>query len=282
MITPSVQRMVETRVFSWASPLVVVQPCVAQWVADHRPATNTTPRTADKSCTAASNQWLPAEGVGRHDSHTFIPFTVLSSTTMGSEDHSRDGDTRSILLEAAYHTLCEHGFAEFSLRKVATQAGKSRGLVHYHFDSKTDLLTSMLDYLIGQFEARFDDAGDRTAIERLDDILEWIAFGPALFGRDGDDYFTAIFELRAQAPYDEAIRDRLTRNYETVRDRIATVIETGIDDGELVEVDPRSTATFIVTAVDGARNTDLTLDSDETVETTLSAIEQFVFESLKS
>ena len=200
---------------------------------------------------------------------------------MDSDDRARTNDTQSLLVEAAYHTLCEYGYAEFSLRKVADDAGKSRGLVHYHYESKNDLLASLLDYLIGRFEDRFEESAGTSAIERLDDVLDWVAFGPALFGRDGRDYFTAIFELRAQAPYDDALRERLTRNYETVRDRIATVIRTGIDHGELVAVEPRTTATFIVVSVDGARNTDLTMDTDGTVETTLSAIEEFVFESLR-
>ncbi|WP_396612831.1 TetR/AcrR family transcriptional regulator [Haloferax sp. S1W] len=201
---------------------------------------------------------------------------------MDSDDHTRENDTQSLLMEATYHTLCEYGYAEFSLRKVADEAGKSRGLVHYHYESKNDLLASLLDSLIERFEARFEDSEGTSAIQRLDNILDWVAFGPALFGRDSRDYFMAIFELRAQAPYDEAIRERLTRNYETVRSRVAAVIQAGIDDGELVPVDPQSTATFIVVSVDGARNTDLTLDTDEAVETTLTAIEEFVFESLRT
>jgi AcrR family transcriptional regulator len=193
-----------------------------------------------------------------------------------------DRDTHSLLMEAAYHTLCEHGYAEFSLRKVAAEADKSRGLVHYHYDSKTDLLVSLLDYLIGRFEDRFEDRPTQSAVDRLDDVLEWVAFGPRLFGRDGDAYFTAIFELRAHAPYHDALCERLTQNFETVRDRVAAVIEAGIDDGEFVPVEPLPTATLLVVAVDGARNTDLTMNTEETVDATLSAIETFVFDSLRA
>lgn len=201
---------------------------------------------------------------------------------MGPDDQVPDGDTRSRLLEAAYHTLCDHGYAEFSLRKVAEEAGMSRGLVHYHFDSKTDLLISMLEYLVGQFEAHFEATRDAPPVDRLDDVLEWVAFGPDLFGRTGDDYFMAIFELRAQAPYHEPIRDRLTRNYETVRDRIASIIQTGIDEEEVMPVDPVKTATFVVVAIDGARNTDLTMDTEETVDATLSMIDTYLFDALRT
>jgi AcrR family transcriptional regulator len=202
--------------------------------------------------------------------------------TMAVDDPPDDTDTRSALLRAAYHTLCDHGYGAFSLRKVAAEADMSRGLVHYHYDSKSDLLVSLLEFLIDRFEARFEDPAGRSALDRLDAVLEWVAFGPSIFGRDGRDYFTAIFELRAQAPYDDRLRARLTANYETVRDRLAAIVREGVDDGDLAAVDPTTTATFLVTAVDGARNADLTMTTDGTVETSLSAIEQFVFRSLRS
>jgi len=99
-------------------------------------------------------------------------------------------------MEAAYETLCEHGYGDFSLRTVAAQADKRRGVVHYHHDSKTDLLVSLLDYLIGRVKGRSQDLSNRSAVDRLEDSLEWVAFGPRPFGRDGDTYFTAMFELR--------------------------------------------------------------------------------------
>lgn len=199
---------------------------------------------------------------------------------MGPDEHERADDTRTVLIEAAYHTLCEHGYAEFSLRKVADEADMSRGLVHYHFESKIDLLVSLLEYLVGRFEARFEAPEADAALDRLDEILEWVAFGPSLFGRDGDDYFMAILELRAQAPYEDAIRTRLTRNFETVRDRIASVIQSGIENGQLVAADPEQTATFVLAAVDGARNADLTMATDGTVDVALTAIDRFVFDAL--
>lgn len=197
-----------------------------------------------------------------------------------SADDPDGGDTHARLMEAAYHTLCDHGYADFSLRKVAAEAGKSRGLVHYHFDSKDDLLASLLDYLVREFESRFDgDESDRP-IDRLRDVLAWVAFGPELEGRDGDAYFTALFELRAQAPYDHDLRERLTRNYETVRDRCADAIRAGVEGGDFEAADPERTAAFLVSAVDGARNTELTLDADGTREAALASIEEFVSDVL--
>lgn len=197
-----------------------------------------------------------------------------------SADDLDGGDTHALLMEAAYHTLCDYGYADFSLRKVAAEAEKSRGLVHYHFDSKDDLLASLLDHLIREFESRFDGDGADRPIERLRAVLEWVAFGPELEGRDGDAYFTALFELRAQAPYDDELRKRLTRNYEAVRNRCADAIRTGVEDGEFEAVDPERTAAFLVSAVDGARNAELTLDADGTREAALAAIEEFVFDVL--
>jgi AcrR family transcriptional regulator len=79
-------------------------------------------------------------------------------------------------MEATYYTRCENGCTGLSLRKVAEEAEKSRGLVHYHYDSKSDLLASLLDYLVERFEVRFGEPEGASALddgalrERLADV----------------------------------------------------------------------------------------------------------------
>jgi len=41
----------------------------------------------------------------------FMPPSVVCLPTMGSNGRGGDGETQSLLMEAAYHTLCEHGYA---------------------------------------------------------------------------------------------------------------------------------------------------------------------------
>ncbi len=199
---------------------------------------------------------------------------------MSPDDADPDGDedTHEVLMEATYQTLAAEGYDALSLRAVADRADKSRGLVHYHFDSKQDLVLSLLDYLLDRLEADIDSPVWNDPEAALRSILERVGYGPA----DGDPeaYYRAMFALRGQAPFEPAIRERLTRNYLTLVDRLAALIEAGIQDGTFREVDPKATAAFLIVTVDGARTTELSLDVDDAREDVFAVLEAHVFPSL--
>lgn len=58
---------------------------------------------------------------------------------------ARGDATRAQILEAARHTLGEHGYAATTNRAVAERAGVQLSLVHYHFGGKRRLLAAVLE-----------------------------------------------------------------------------------------------------------------------------------------
>ncbi len=48
------------------------------------------------------------------------------------------------ILDAAQRVLSSEGFPGLTIAKVAAEAGVSRGLLHYYFESKEDMLAQML------------------------------------------------------------------------------------------------------------------------------------------
>jgi AcrR family transcriptional regulator len=71
------------------------------------------------------------------------------------------GDTRSRILAAARDLAVEKGFDEFTVEKVAEQAGVSRMTVYYQFGSKQELL-----------EALFDQIAEKGRIDRLPEAMK--------------------------------------------------------------------------------------------------------------
>lgn len=190
------------------------------------------------------------------------------------------GDTREVLLQATFTALCRHGYADLTLRKIAAESGKSRGLVHYHYDSKDHLIVALLEHLSNRFVDRIEDTNDEPPAERLDRLLRWLVVGPSTEDVNGRDYHKAIFELRAQAPYNEAIRAQLEENFGVTRDICEGIIRDGIRQGVFRPVDVDVTTGVILHAVASARDTELTLEDEEAVGTVLEALDQFVFPQL--
>ena len=198
----------------------------------------------------------------------------------GDEEFWDQFDTHEMIMEATVWVLSEEGFRGLTLRKVAERADKNRGLVHYYFDSKDDLLRSLLDHVFdGTKRLMGIDEADEP-IDKLWTALRFFAYGPGGIDEHGRHYQKAIFQLQALAAHDPELRRRFTRNYRYNVDLIASIIEEGLEAGAFRPVDPETTAVFLVATVDGARNTELSLDVDTTRETALDVVERYISETL--
>ena len=63
-------------------------------------------------------------------------------------------ERRREILGAFARVLADHGYAGATIAAVANEAGIAPGLVHHHFESKDDLLRSLLALLIERFRDR--------------------------------------------------------------------------------------------------------------------------------
>ena len=59
----------------------------------------------------------------------------------------RSAETREKLIEAAIAAICELGFSAITTTLIAERAGLSRGALQYHFETRFDLLSAVIDRL---------------------------------------------------------------------------------------------------------------------------------------
>jgi AcrR family transcriptional regulator len=80
------------------------------------------------------------------------PPTRLDRRTRAAR--AQKGDARERLLAAAAKLFAERGYRSASVDDVAAEAGFSKGAVYWHFDSKEDLLHTLIDERVrGRTEA---------------------------------------------------------------------------------------------------------------------------------
>ena len=82
-------------------------------------------------------------------------------------------DTRTKILEAALELFRERGFAEATMREIASRAGVASGLAYYYFDSKDAIVLAFYqraqEELAGQMEAAQQG---KTLKDRLQAMIE--------------------------------------------------------------------------------------------------------------
>ncbi|MFC4990446.1 TetR/AcrR family transcriptional regulator [Saliphagus infecundisoli] len=160
-------------------------------------------------------------------------------------------DSEQEIIEATYRTLCEYGYANLTMRRIADESELSKATIHYHYDSKDRLFKTFLERLYERYVDRLDEVSGETARDRLEALLTM-----ELADREADpciNFQTAMLEVRAQAPYNEDIQEMLSAFDEALISSLREMIADGIDAGEFDNsVDPDLAADLLTTTIKGA------------------------------
>lgn len=188
-------------------------------------------------------------------------------------------DTRQAIMEATYRALCEHGYAALTMQDIADELDKSKSLLHYHFDTKEDLLVAFIEFLLEEFEEKRAENAEAPPEKRLEEFVDWFVFAPEEDDRTA--FHIALLELRSQAPYTEAYREQLARSDRLVRETIVEIVEAGIESGEFrSDVDPESIARLVFATMDGARIRQATLAEAGYAAAVRDALYEYVLNDL--
>ncbi|GAA4967594.1 helix-turn-helix domain-containing protein [Pseudonocardia tropica] len=136
-------------------------------------------------------------------------------------DHEFDPDApaRDRILDAAEGLFAEHGFDATPTSRIAERAGVPKGLVHYYFRRKPDLLEALVERLPhpvhGADVAVAGDvlAGLRALVAALDRALDASSVLSHLLWREADTH--------------PVVRDALLRRSGELEDAVREVLATG-------------------------------------------------------
>lgn len=172
-----------------------------------------------------------------------------------------DPDVHTEIMEATHDALCTHGFTALTMQDIADECDKSKSLLHYHYDTKEELLVSFVEFLLESFEARVEEIEHLPPAARLIEFLDWFVFDPE--DSERARFHLALLEFRSQGAFDDRYRDQLRRSDDLLRETLEEIFEEGIEEGVFEPVDVPETAATIVATIDGARTRQITLDRSD-------------------
>ncbi|MEA1930870.1 MAG: TetR/AcrR family transcriptional regulator [Euryarchaeota archaeon] len=171
-----------------------------------------------------------------------------------------ESETTETIIRATGRSLCEYGYADLTMQRIAEASSVTTAAIHYHFDTKEELLDAFLDDLVDRFERQVDcEAADPR--ERLSGFLD------AVFDSEPDDEFpVALMELKAQAPFHDTYRERFRELDAALRGVVTDAVDAGIEAGHFDAVDTAEVARTVSTMINGShvRMVALGEDPDET------------------
>lgn len=157
-------------------------------------------------------------------------------------------ERRNEILEVTCQVVIDRGFAGTRISDVAKRLDVSSSLIHYHFDSKEQLLAEAFAHYarndVAEMEAEI--AGAPTALAQLDRIIQ-------NYVPEGSDDVEWMLWIDA---WGEALRNPLMKRISQELDEqtdalLLRVLEAGVASGEFVCPSPRATTTRLTALVDG-------------------------------
>jgi AcrR family transcriptional regulator len=185
-----------------------------------------------------------------------------------------DAEAREQILLAAIKLLGTKGYANMSMNDLVAESGISKGGIYWHFKNKDAIieaaLVSMLDTQLAFIEAQL--AGTDPARDKLRRI-----FGIAhLVGEESTPPPLDFFTLAAR---NTALLEQVRRYVHAYQERIAQVIQQGIDSGELASVDPMMTSLNLLSVLEGVLLIGLTVQP-ETLAAQVDQAVELIFRGL--
>jgi AcrR family transcriptional regulator len=158
---------------------------------------------------------------------------------------------RERILAAAVDRIASDGIDDMRIARVATQAGVSTSLVHYHFETREALLAEALEYsyeLTGDVRIGEGEGEAADHVERLAGLMDQFLPYPGHLQKD----WILYVELWLRAVRYPELRPTGVRLYGRMRDWIADAISAGIDDGAFrADADAGRSADRFIALADG-------------------------------
>ena len=191
---------------------------------------------------------------------------------MAEQPGRPSSDADEEIMRATYRALQQHGYADLTIKRIAEEYGKSTAAIHYHYETKEDLVAAFLDYILDAFVDTIHEVETTDPEQRLELLLDQLLVAP----EEHHELLIAILEMRSQAPYNKAFAERFQQNDEYVRYMLQTVIDHGISEGIFREADSEHVARALMTIVDGGRTRAAVLEEGDSLRTARRTAEEYV------
>jgi AcrR family transcriptional regulator len=161
-----------------------------------------------------------------------------------------EGEKAQRIIAAMRASVGKLGAAGSTFDHVAREAGVSRGLLHYYFGSKEQLLVEVVRHDCEVRKRNMDERLERAG--SVDEIVDALVVGLNEFIEDDAGGQAVIYELLSASRHSEEIRAELAELYRQWRERLAGWLRVKEREGVIrLQAEPEAVASILFALGDG-------------------------------
>lgn len=153
------------------------------------------------------------------------------------------------IVRATVDCITKYGYHNFSMQDVARTAGVSKGIIHYYFLNKDELMMSVLDKVAGDIEGVLaTEMQSLTDARRKLEVFIDVCFDIV---RSTKEYYQVNMDFWTQINQKDDVRKVIARHYAKFRESAAVIIREGVASGVFRQVEPKEYASYVIAVIDG-------------------------------
>ena len=158
-------------------------------------------------------------------------------------------ERKNQIVRATVDCMTKYGYDNFSMQDVAKTAKVSKGIIHYYFLNKDDLMMSVLEKVAADIEQTLQQ--DMAAID--DPIKKLKVFIEGCFDivKNTREYYQVNMDFWTQINQKECVRNVISKHYDNFRKTCGDVLKQGIEKKIFKDTDISEYSSFIIAIIDG-------------------------------
>jgi len=147
------------------------------------------------------------------------------------------------VLEAALRVMTRQGVESFSMDDVAEEAGVSKGTLYNYFSNKDELVHATIEHATYPLEEEIEQLFkyDLTPLQKIQFYFSRILS----YFDNNEELFRVLLFLRESAQF-EKYQKYQSEKHQIYIQKVADVLEDGMDLGQIKRLDPVKTAAIIL------------------------------------
>jgi TetR/AcrR family transcriptional repressor of bet genes len=165
---------------------------------------------------------------------------------------SNKEERRAQIADGLLTVMARDGYERATIAAIAREAGLGSGLVHYHFESKEDILLAVITELRARVQRRYEARAARCGDDPLDRLLAYVDAHVAL-GDDADPRAVAAWvAIGAEAIGQPAVRELYAEAVHESMAELDKLVRACLRQADRSTRDARHIAAAILSAIEGA------------------------------
>jgi len=156
---------------------------------------------------------------------------------------------RKQIINALFRCLADKGHESVTVKDIAKKANLHYGVIHYYFKSKDDIVSALSESIVTKYDRLLVEhtQSARSASEKVEAALDFLV-DEFIFNRRLNRVFYNLVQMAFEH---KTVRSALRKQLRAYRNRIAEVVEDGIQNGEFASHDAAESARLMVALIEG-------------------------------